>query len=141
MSEPTPNTIAKKLGNPGAGRPKGVKDRSTIAQRATLSELARRYTKTALKTLVDVCTGGQSEAARVSAATALLDRGYGKPAQEITGTVDVGDRSQRLTQVLVMVGDASGIAAGDRTALEASVKALAGPDKADETPRKPSEPS
>ena len=33
-----------------------------------------------IMTLVDVAKNGQSDAARVSAANALLDRGYGKPA-------------------------------------------------------------
>ena len=33
-----------------------------------------------LETLVDVAKNGRSDVARVSAANALLDRGYGKPA-------------------------------------------------------------
>jgi hypothetical protein len=34
-----------------------------------------------LRTLVKVAKDGESEAARVTAASALLDRGYGKPTQ------------------------------------------------------------
>lgn len=66
---------------PGAGRPKGAKDKATRDQGGTLAELARSHTKTALETLVKVAKTGESEAARVSAATAILDRGYGKPTQ------------------------------------------------------------
>jgi len=46
-----------------------------------IRELARAKTGEALKALVDVATKGKSESARVSAATALLDRAYGKPMQ------------------------------------------------------------
>lgn len=68
---------------PGAGRPKGAKDRLTREAGATLSDLARAHTADALKVLVEVATQGASEAARVSAAVAILDRGYGKPSQSI----------------------------------------------------------
>jgi hypothetical protein len=36
---------------------------------------------------VKICNHGQSESARVAAANALLDRGYGKPVQTIDNTV------------------------------------------------------
>lgn len=66
---------------PGAGRPQGGKSRATLQAKATLSELARRHTKTALEVLVMVAKTGESESARVSAANAILDRAYGKPSQ------------------------------------------------------------
>jgi hypothetical protein len=65
-------------GNPG-GRPKAV---------AEVQELARQHTIDAVETLVSIMTNPKSApAARVSAANALLDRGYGKPPQHqhITG--------------------------------------------------------
>ena len=63
-------------GNPG-GRPKVV---------AEVKELARAHTGEAIQTLVSIMTNPKSApAARVSAANALLDRGYGKPPQHITG--------------------------------------------------------
>ena len=65
-------------GNPG-GRPRGV---------AEIRDLARQHTGTALNALVKIATAGKSESARVSAATALLDRGYGKPTQPIAGDSD-----------------------------------------------------
>jgi hypothetical protein len=62
-------------GNPG-GRPKdlfGIRD------------LARSFSPDAIKTLVAIMKDkGAPEAARVSAATAILDRGYGKPVQAIS---------------------------------------------------------
>ena len=64
----------------GAGRPAGALNRATAEQSQKLSELAKDYTHDALLTLVDVAKNGRSDAARVSAANALLDRGYGKPA-------------------------------------------------------------
>jgi hypothetical protein len=65
----------------GAGRPSGRRNKATAAQKLTLEELARTHTETALTVLVEVAQQGQSEAARVSAANSILDRGYGKPRQ------------------------------------------------------------
>jgi len=71
----------------GAGRPKGSRDRATQQQGASLAELARAHTADALNVLHKIATTGQSEAACVSAAVAILDRGYGRPSQalEIAG--------------------------------------------------------
>jgi hypothetical protein len=74
---------------PGAGRPKGARDKLTREAGATLSELARAYTDQALEVLVQIAVSGESEAARVSAANALLDRGYGKASQPIEATSKV----------------------------------------------------
>lgn len=70
----------------GAGRPKGAKDKLTREAGATLSDLARQHTATALEVLVQVARDGESEAARVSAANAILDRGYGKPTTPVEHT-------------------------------------------------------
>jgi hypothetical protein len=76
----------------GAGRKKGSKDRkprsspiiiAKAQEKRELREAARQFTDDALKTLAAICSEGQSEAARVSAACALLDRGYGKPTQQV----------------------------------------------------------
>ncbi len=56
-------------GNP-SGRPKVV---------AHIQELARQHAPQALAALVEIATSGVSESARVAAACALLDRGYGRP--------------------------------------------------------------
>ncbi len=59
-------------GNP-SGRPK--LDR-------TIQELAKAYTQDAIETLVEVAKNpNASDSARVQAASAILDRGWGKPVQ------------------------------------------------------------
>lgn len=68
-----------KSGNPN-GRP-----RKMTPDGKSISELARAHTEVALKALVKIATRGESEAAVVSASTALLDRGWGKPTQPISG--------------------------------------------------------
>jgi hypothetical protein len=45
-----------------------------------LRNYARQYTMLAIETLVDICKGTINPSARVAAANALLDRGYGKVA-------------------------------------------------------------
>ena len=73
-------------GNPG-GRPKESQE---------LKLLAQSKTEEAVKTLASIMSSKKSPAAaRVSAACALLDRGYGKPTQMIEGMVPtdpIGDQ-------------------------------------------------
>ena len=74
----------------GAGRSSGSANKSSPEQSQRLSELAKAYTEEALQTLVDIARNGRTDAARVSAANALLDRAYGKPAvKEEKETVDL----------------------------------------------------
>ena len=46
-----------------------------------LKSLARSYTDMSLQAIAHVIQNGESEAARVSAAFGMLDRGWGKPNQ------------------------------------------------------------
>jgi hypothetical protein len=62
--------MAGRSGNPG-GRPKAA---------LNVQELARTYTKDAIQTLVEAL---KDPKLKVQAATALLDRGWGKPIQAI----------------------------------------------------------
>ncbi|MXP27913.1 hypothetical protein GRI58_03635 [Porphyrobacter algicida] len=65
-------------GNPG-GRPK-VK----LADGRTLTDLARDHTEKAVTALVAVLDSAEAtDSARVSAATAILDRGWGRPRQDV----------------------------------------------------------
>lgn len=65
---------------PGAGRKKGVVSQA----KRELAEMAKDHAETALQVLVDVATSKAApEAARVSAASAILDRAYGKPRQSV----------------------------------------------------------
>ena len=70
-----------KSGNPG-GRPRIP---------AEVKDLARSHTEAAIRTLADVCADtAAAPAARVSAATALLDRAWGKPTQPVDGDGEGG---------------------------------------------------
>ena len=63
----------------GSGRPAGTPNRATEAHKARICDLAKDCAEAALETLVSIARNGASEAARVSAACAILDRAYGKP--------------------------------------------------------------
>ncbi len=47
--------------------------------------LAKEHTEEAIHTLVHIMRRGQQEKSKLAAANALLDRGWGKPAQAIIG--------------------------------------------------------
>ena len=83
-------------GNPG-GRPKAS---------AKVRDLAREYTEQALQVLVQIATEGESEAARVAAANAILDRGYGKPSQPIDGDGEGGPIPTGMTVTFIRPGHA-----------------------------------
>jgi hypothetical protein len=64
------------------GRRAGTLNRAT----AEVKVLAQEYTAAAILTLAEIMANPEAPpAARVSAASALLDRGHGKPPQAITG--------------------------------------------------------
>lgn len=69
-------------GNPG-GRPKLT---------GQVRELAQAYTEEAIKTLASIMLDKKANAtSRAAAATALLDRGWGRPAQQLEHTGKNGD--------------------------------------------------
>lgn len=68
-----------KSGNPG-GRPKAA---------ISVRDLARQHTTDAIKTLVKALAA-KNESVRVSAAQALLDRGWGKAPQPLDGDGEGG---------------------------------------------------
>ena len=75
-------------GNPG-GRPSDH----------ALRDAARGQTEQAIKTLVTIMNNPKSPAAsRITAASALLDRGYGKPTQSL----DVSGEAPMLNSLQVM---------------------------------------
>ena len=74
-------------GNPG-GRPKAS---------ARVRDAARLHTETAIDVLVSIMTSEDAAtAARVAAASAILDRGYGKPTQPIDGDGEGGPISNSI---------------------------------------------
>lgn len=94
----------------GAGRPRGAKNKATLE----LKGLAQQHTEDALKTLVEIMLSAESsDKARVAAANAILDRGFGKPHQsidaEITGTIaDITD--DELDKRIIEIARQTGIA-------------------------------
>jgi hypothetical protein len=90
-------------GNPG-GRPKELKD---------VQSLARTKTLLAVQTLVEIAQNGKSESARVAAASALLDRGFGKPHQALKMEAD-----STLSVNIVRFGDRIGQCVGSDPSYE-----------------------
>jgi hypothetical protein len=64
---------------PGAGRKAGQRSAEVIA----ISDRARRHGPEMIEELARLARSAQSEAVRVSAANAVLDRGYGRPPQHV----------------------------------------------------------
>lgn len=75
---------------PGAGRKPGSKTRARKVEIVSLADKAKVHADVALATLVTICESGATDSARVAAANALLDRGYGKPTQGVEMSGDVG---------------------------------------------------
>jgi hypothetical protein len=72
---------------PGAGRKPGSPNKAT----ASLRDVAREYTTEALEALLRIMRSDDAPAAAVVAASnAILDRGYGKPSQVLTGDEEGG---------------------------------------------------
>ena len=66
-----------------------------------IRSLARSYTEMAIQSLAGIAQNGESESAKVAAANALLDRGWGKPSQPIDGDGEGGPVLQRIETVIV----------------------------------------
>ncbi len=95
--------VKGQVANPG-GRPKEV---------VHVRDLARTYTDDAIRTLAEIMgNGDMKESARVSAAQALLDRGWGKPTQPIDGDGEGGPIRQTLAINWLTEGEANGRCGG-----------------------------
>ena len=70
-----------KPGERRGGRRKGVPNKAT----RDIKAMAQPYAPEALETLARIMRSSESDQARVAASRELLDRGYGKSAQAITG--------------------------------------------------------
>jgi hypothetical protein len=107
-------------GNP-SGRPAIISE---------LQKLARTHTPTALATLVEIMSSAaRPPNARVSAAIALLDRGYGRPSTavfvEMTPQVSSADREALLTTVVVAMDEmAASTRAAEKRAAEAESRVV-----------------
>jgi len=91
-----------KPGEKRGGRQKGTPNKVS----APIREAARAFTEDALQTLVEVMADvAQPAAARVSAANAILDRGYGKPTTVVAGDED-GGAIKAITEIILRGPDA-----------------------------------
>lgn len=83
----------------GAGRPKGKVSQA----KRTIAEMAKEHGEKALSVLVEVATDLETPPqARVAAANALLDRGYGKPMQTVDNTSSDGTMTpQVITRTII----------------------------------------
>jgi len=79
------------------GRQKGTLNKATADIRAA----AQEYSDQALQVLVNVATAGESEAARVAAANAILDRAHGKPKQSLDVDANVKAAIQTIERKIV----------------------------------------
>ncbi|RXT36672.1 hypothetical protein B5V03_34105 [Bradyrhizobium betae] len=97
--------------------PVRVPARRKTSSARTLTEirsLARSHTRTALRVLVGIMRSDDATpAARVSAANAILDRGWGKAAQPIENGEDgVLELIHRIERIIVYPGSSGDGAAG-----------------------------
>ncbi len=93
-------------GQKTGGRIKGTPNKVT----AELRGHAQQYTVEALEGLAQIARTSQSDAARVSAWNALLDRGHGKPNQ----AVNIGADSSMAALMARIDGRSRGIERVDR---------------------------
>lgn len=70
-----------KSGNPGGRSPRRTSDGRT------LKEVCREHTDDAIKVLIDILAKG-TEGAKLTAAKELLDRGWGRATQPVSGDDD-----------------------------------------------------
>lgn len=88
------------------GRTKGVPNKATLE----VKEMARAYGPDAIKELAKLAGliegegKAESEPARIAALNGILDRGYGKPAQAVTGAD--GDGPIKHSVEVTFVGSA-----------------------------------
>lgn len=86
------------------GRQPGTPNRAT----ASIREAAQEFSAQALDVLVQVATQSESDAARVAAANAILDRAHGKPKQSLDVDANVKAAIQTVERQIVRPADTNG---------------------------------
>lgn len=82
---------------PGAGRKPGAISKA----KRELADMAKDKAEQALAVLAEIMMTGESDAARVSAANSILDRGYGKPFQAVQISGDAQSPVQLVQHVVI----------------------------------------
>jgi len=82
---------------PGAGRKPGAVSKA----KRELAAMAQDHAEQALRVLAEIMASGESDAARVSAANSILDRGYGRPFQAVKLSGDADSPVQVVQHVVV----------------------------------------
>jgi hypothetical protein len=83
-------------------RPPATKARSRARALTEIRSLARSHTRTALKVLVGIMRSDDATpAVRLSAANAILDRGWGKSAQPIESGEEGVETVHRVERIIV----------------------------------------
>ena len=77
--------MAKGGKQPGAGRPAGAKN----ANSPDIKILARKYANTCIEQLAKIAVRSKTESNRLAAIHQLLDRGFGKPTQQMSVDPDM----------------------------------------------------
>lgn len=91
-------------GQKTGGRQKGTPNKAT----ADIKAAASVYSEQALQVLVRVATEGESEAARVAAANAILDRAHGKPKQALDVDANVAATVRTIERRIVRPENSNG---------------------------------
>lgn len=93
-------------GNPN-GRKKGVPNKAT----ASLQDIAQEFTGAAVQALSEIVVDKEAPPqARVAAANALLDRGYGRPKQTLETNLNAGATFLELVGLISSGTVATGLA-------------------------------
>jgi hypothetical protein len=91
-----------------AGRPPIIRD---------IKEAAKQHTKQALNTLISVMNDTEApQGARIQAATAILDRGWGKPQQNVEARIEVADMAKAHADALIRLTNLAREAREERSA-------------------------
>ena len=115
-------TTTKTIKRPGSGRKKGTLNKVT----ASVRQQAQKFTSEAVDVLTGVMRNSIDDRCRLAAATALLDRGHGRPPAEMPQPIAIA-KSDSLTDQArsVIAAIAAGtLAPGDGARLVAALGSL-----------------
>lgn len=90
--------MADALGRKTGGRAKGTPNKAT----ADVKALAQKHGPSAIKELARLMVKAESEAARVAACNAILDRAYGKSKQPVVGGEDDDNPIRTALEVTIV---------------------------------------